>query len=51
MKKMGFTIERIDADTVKGTLNLQEEDQKSRHSTKKSAQATQVEQKEEPITE
>jgi hypothetical protein len=51
MKKMGFTIERIDADTVKGTLNLQEEDQKSRHSTKKSAQAPQVEQKEEPITE
>jgi acetyltransferase len=51
MKKMGFTIERIDTDTVKGTLNLQEEDQKSRRSTKKSAQATQVEHKEEPITE
>jgi acetyltransferase len=33
MKKMGFTIERIDADTVKGTLNLREEDQKSRHHT------------------
>jgi acetyltransferase len=37
MKKMGFTIERIDVDTVKGTLNLQEEDQKSRRSTRKSA--------------
>jgi acetyltransferase len=34
MKKMGFTIERIDAETVKGTLNLREEDQKSRHITK-----------------
>jgi len=34
MKKMGFTIERIDADTVQGTLNLSEEDQKSRHQTK-----------------
>jgi acetyltransferase len=34
MKKMGFTVERIDADTVKGTLNLREEDQKSRHQVK-----------------
>jgi len=51
MKKMGFTTERIDTDTVKGTLNLQEEEQKSRRSTKKSAQASQGEQKEEPITE
>jgi len=34
MRKMGFTIERIDQDTVKGTLNLREEDQKSRHHAK-----------------
>jgi acetyltransferase len=34
MRKMGFTTERIDADTVKGTLNLSEEDQKSRRHAK-----------------
>jgi len=34
MRKMGFTIERVDEDTVKGTLNLREEDQKTRHRTK-----------------
>jgi acetyltransferase len=38
MRKMGFTIEHIDADTVKGTLNLREEDQKSRHRTKEESQ-------------
>ena len=52
MRKMGFTIERVDQDTVKGTLNLKEEDQKSRHANKKNAQETQAKQKEEePVAE
>lgn len=47
-KKMGFTIERMDQDTVKANLNLKEEDQKSHHITKKTPQA---EKKEEKIAE
>lgn len=33
-RKMGFTTERVDQDTVKATLNLREEDQKSRYHSK-----------------
>ena len=52
MRKMGFTIERVDEDTVKGTLNLKEEGQKSRHANKKNTQETQAKQEEEePVTE
>ena len=40
MRKMGFTTERVDTDTVKGTLNLKEEDQKSRHHTKEESPLT-----------
>jgi acetyltransferase len=38
MRKMGFTVERVDQDTVKGTLNLKEEDHRSQHTSKKSTQ-------------
>jgi acetyltransferase len=38
MRKMGFTVARIDADTVKGTLNLREEDHKVEHMSKKKTQ-------------
>jgi len=51
MKKMGFTIERVDQDTVKGTLNLKEEDQKTHHTTKKTPHEGQAKQKEESFAE
>jgi len=35
MKKMGFKIERLEDGTVKGTLDLKEEDQKTRHLIKR----------------
>jgi acetyltransferase len=50
MRKMGFTIERVDKDTVKGTLNLKEEDQKAHHTTKTSHEA-QTKQREESAAE
>jgi acetyltransferase len=51
-KKMGFTVERMDQDTVKATLNLKEEDQKSRHTIKKGTEETKSNQREEkPLAE
>jgi acetyltransferase len=51
MKKMGFTIDRVDQDTVKGTLNLKEEDQKAHQAIKKTSHEGQAKQREESPAE